>query len=50
MGLSPVSAERTLMSPKAWMPAIVALVNLLTVAACLVFMWNVRRPKQTGGS
>ncbi len=46
----PDGAERTLMSPKPWIPAFLALVNLLTVAACLVFMRNVRRPKQTASS
>ena len=43
-------AERSLMSSQPWIPAFLALVNLFTVSACLVFMWNVRRPKQSGGS
>ena len=34
--------ERGLYSPKTWLPAVVAIGNLLIVVACLFFMWNVR--------
>ena len=40
-------AEVVMFSPKMWMPAVIAVGNLLTVAACLFFMWNVRKGKKT---
>ena len=42
---SPETAGRSFMSPRPFVPGLLALVNLFTVAMCLFFMWNVRHPK-----
>jgi hypothetical protein len=38
--------ERSVMDSQSWLPALSAAINVLTVVACLFFMWNVRHPKQ----
>lgn len=35
------------MAPQPWLPALLAAINILTAAACLFFMWNVRRSEST---
>jgi len=42
---SPETAGRSFMSPRPFIPGLLALVNLFTVAMCFFFMWNVRHPK-----
>ena len=38
--------ERSAMTPEPWLPAFMAIVNVATAIACLLFMWNVRRQEQ----
>ena len=35
---------------RSWIPEFFALINSLTVFGSIFFMWNVRRPKRTGGN
>ena len=44
--VDPEATGKSLMSPRPWIPGILAFLNLLTVVMCLVFMWHVRHPKQ----
>jgi hypothetical protein len=46
----PDGVQKSLMAPQPWMPVVLALVNILTVTACLFFMWNVRYRKRGGTS
>ncbi len=34
---------------RSWLPEFLALINSLTIFGSIFFMWNVRRPKRTGG-
>ncbi len=43
----PEGVERSTMAAQPWLPAFVAIFNGATAVACLFFMWNVRRQKQT---
>ena len=45
--VNPETAGQSLMSPRAWISGAVAILNLFTLAMCLLFMWNVRRAKAT---
>ena len=45
--VNPETAGQSLMSPRAWISGAVAILNLFTIAMCLLFMWNVRHPKAT---
>lgn len=38
----PAGYEQSAMTPKPWLPIFMAIVNVATAAACLLFMWNVR--------
>ena len=42
----PEGVERSAMAPQPWLPEFLAVVNSFTVAACIVFMWNIRHPKR----
>jgi hypothetical protein len=35
---------------QSWFPEFFALINSLTIFGSIFFMWNVRRPKRTGGN
>ena len=35
---------------RSWIPEFMALINSLTIFGSIFFMWNVRRPKRTGGN
>ena len=38
--------EHSAMTPKPWLPVFMAIVNVATAFACLLFMWNVRNRQQ----
>jgi hypothetical protein len=40
------AAIAELFRPGAWTPGAVAILNLFTIAMCLLFMWNVRNSKE----
>ena len=43
----PEGFEHSAMTPKPWLPEFMAIVNVATAVACLVFMRNVRQRQQT---
>ena len=43
----PEGVEQSKMGTQPWLPAFLAAVNSFTVAAFIVFMWNIRHPKRT---
>ena len=45
--VNPELAGQSLMSPRDWISGAIAILNLFTLAMCLLFMWNVRHPKAT---
>jgi hypothetical protein len=40
------SFEQSAMAPQSWVPALMAVIDVLAVAASVYFMWNVRHNKQ----
>ena len=45
LGAEPEGIDRSVMAPTLWLPAVMALVNVATAVACLVFMRNVRQKR-----
>ena len=45
LGARPEGSPTGVMLPSVWVPVVFALINIFTVAMCLIFMWNVRHPK-----
>ena len=43
----PEGFEQSVMTPKPWLPVFMAIVNVATAIACLLFMWNVRHQPVT---
>ena len=45
LNAGPEDLGHSVMTPKTWLPTFMGVVNVATVVACLLFMWNVRRKK-----
>lgn len=39
------NAPSGVMLPGTWVPIVFAAINIITVAMCLIFLWNIRHPK-----